>query len=504
MKLSFAVTLSLALAYPVYGADLLELYQAAESADAAYASARAARLAGIEKLPQARAGLRPEVNLKSDLTGNYVKNHLAHVSGSFIAADYTLSLSQPLYRRQTSIIVDQAERQVFQAETQLNLALQDLIVRASQAYFDVLLAQDKLSASQAQKAAISEQLAQAKRNFEVGTATITDTHEAQARYDLAVAQEIADSSDLEVKRRALEILTARPPSELSVLQDKVTLPLPQPNDMQEWVKVAQEQNPQVVILKAGEEIADKEIERNRAAYAPTIDAVANVNQSSNTKRDIFLGSETSGAAVGVQLNIPIWEGGLRQSRVREAVANREKARQDLENARRQNAQLARQAFLGVTNGVSQVKALEQAVVSTQSQLDSTKLGQEVGVRTGVDVLNAQQQLFSARRDLYAARYNTILNQLKLKQAAGILSKNDLIEINTTLKPPGAAPTTPQGQKPVPAPTQPAKPVAPPKPAAPGAGAPPRTGAPGTNVPDKTIKRPLPARPPAAKPPGGQQ
>lgn len=430
------IAFGLMLAYSAQAADLLEVYQAAEQQDPTYAAAKAAYKAGIEKLPQAKSALWPQVNMAAPLTGNYVKDHISDEKASYGAASYTLSLTQPLYRLQNNIVVDQATLQLTQFEAQLNRAQQDLILRAAQAYFDVLLAEDNVAVSRNQKIAISEQLAQARRNFEVGTATITDTHEAQARYDLATAREIADLNDLEVKRRALEILIGKPLDDLAPLRDKLTLPPPTPNDMRQWVDVAQRQNLQVVVLKAAEEIADKEISRNKAAFTPTVDLVASYGDSATTTGNRRFAQEASNASVGVQINIPIWEGGLRNSRVREAVANRERARFDTEGTRRQAAQDARQAYLGVTSGIAQVKALEQAVISTQSQLDSTKLGQEVGVRTGVDVLNAQQQLFSARRDLYSAQYNTILNQLRLKFAAGLLARNDLIEVNGTLRRPG--------------------------------------------------------------------
>lgn len=430
------IAFGLILAYSAQAADLLDVYQAAEQQDPTYAGAKQAYRAGIEKLPQARAALWPQVNLNAPLTLNSVKDHLFERSAEYGSASYTLSLTQPLYRLQNNIVVDQATLQLTQFEAQLNQALQDLILRAAQAYFDVLLAEDNVAVSRNQKIAISEQLAQAKRNFEVGTATITDTHEAQARYDLATAQEIADQNDLEVKRRALDILIGRPLDDLTPLRDRLVLPLPTPNDMSQWVDVARKQNLQVVVLQAAEEIAEKEISRNKAAFTPTVDLVASYGDTATTTREFGFGQEISTANVGVQINIPIWEGGLRNSRVREAVANRERARFDTEGTRRQAAQDARQAFLGVTSGIAQVKALEQAVVSTQSQLDSTKLGQEVGVRTGVDVLNAQQQLYTARRDLYSAQYNTILNQLRLKFAAGLLSRNDLIEVNGTLRRPG--------------------------------------------------------------------
>ncbi len=435
------IALGLMFAYAAHGADLLEVYQAAVQQDQVYAAAKATYAAGLEKLPQARAGLRPQVNLRLPVTYNYVRSdprgeNTTSASDNYAGANLSLELTQPLYRPENNIIVDQAQLQLTQIEAQLQQAQQDLIVRAAQAYFDVLLAEDNVAVSRNQKIAISEQLAQAKRNFEVGTATITDTHEAQARYDLATAREIADLNDLEVKRRALEILVGKPLDQLSSLRDKVTLPPPTPNDMNQWVDVAQQQSLQVVVFKTAEDIAIKEIERNKAAFKPTVDLIANLGENYNSSNKVGFSQNTTSAAVGVQLNYPIWEGGLRNSRVRESVALREKARFDTENARRQVAQSARQAYLGVTSGIAQVKALEQAVVSTQSQLESTKLGQEVGVRTGVDVLNAQQQLFTARRDLYSAQYNTILSQLRLKFAAGLLARNDLIEVNSVLRKPG--------------------------------------------------------------------
>ena len=479
------IYLALFLAQATHAEDLLDIYQAAEQQDQQYASAKAAYRAGIEKLPQARAALKPQINLTAPLTANYFKDHLSDQHTSYASAGYTLQLTQPLYRLQNNIVVDQAMLQLTQVEAQLNQAQQDLMLRAAQAYFDVLLADDNVAVSRNQKIAISEQLAQAKRNFEVGTATITDTHEAQARYDLAVAREIADQNDLDVKRRALEILIGKPMESLAGLRDKLTLPPPQPTDMAQWVDVAQKQNLQVQVFKTAEDIANQEIRRNNAAFTPTVDLIASYGDTATSTKKPGFGRESSSGEVGVQINIPIWEGGLRNSRVREAVANREKARFDTENIRRQVAQNTRQAYLGVTSGIAQVKALEQALVSTQSQLESTKLGQEVGVRTGVDVLNAQQQLYSARRDLYAARYNILLNQLKLKSASGILAKNDLAEVNTALRKPGD-----------PAPSTSAPPKAPAK-ALPGK---PDASKSGDAIDKQTDTMPKAADPAKAKPP----
>ena len=314
------------------------------------------------------------------------------------------------------------------------LAGQELILRVAQAYFDVLLANNNVELAAAQKVAISEQLAQAKRNFEVGTATITDTHEAQSRYDLTVSLEITAKNDLEVRKRLLELIIGRPAPAIAPLGPKFGPRFPEPNDPAIWVDTAGTNNPQVRISQASLEFATKEVERNRAAHRPTLDAFASYTDSgSGLGTTGFAGVDTKTGIVGLQLAIPIYQGGLTTSRVREALANEEKARQDLENARR-TAQLgAQQTFLGVASGVAQVKALEAALVSSQSSLDSTRLGQEVGVRTVIDVLNAQQQLSQTRRDLAQAKYNYILALLRLKAAAGQLSEQDLVLVNNWLE-----------------------------------------------------------------------
>jgi outer membrane protein len=324
---------------------------------------------------------------------------------------------------------------VAQAEATFGQALQDLIVRVSQAYFDVLGAQDTLATIQAQKIAISEQLAQAKRNFEVGTATITDTHDAQARYDLATSQEISAQNDLEIKRRTLQQITGKDPEGLTPLRPSIQLSPPQPNAMEQWVQSAEQQSYTVRIQEAGVEIADREVERLRGGHYPSLNLVGNVGKSSqsigttgvtNTPQDATIRN------IGLQLAIPLYSGGSVNSQVRQAIANLEKARQDLEASRRSAALSARQSYLGVTNGIAQVKALEAALVSSQSALDSNKLGYEVGVRINIDVLNTQQQLYTAMQNLSKARYDTIVNGLRLKAAAGSLVNEDVEVVNRLL------------------------------------------------------------------------
>ena len=325
------------------------------------------------------------------------------------------------------------QRQIDIAQYQLTAASQDLMTRVAQGYFDVLLARANLSTIRSQKTAVAEQLEQAKRNFVVGTATITDSREAQARYDLVVAQELVGENDLEVKGRALEQIVGKPVGKLAGLSTPVTLNPPEPADMAAWVEQAYQSSLQVAFAQQSLEIAAQEIKKADAGHHPTLDAVGSLTENYANGSAQGIASDVKALVVGVQLNVPLYQGGGISSRVREAVAGQERARQDLEGARRNVALQTRTAFLGVTSGLGQIKALRQAVESTKLQLESTKLGQEVGVRTAVDVLNAEQQLAAAERDLAQAVYNTIVSQLKLKAAVGKLAEADLADVNRFLK-----------------------------------------------------------------------
>jgi outer membrane protein len=417
-------------------ADLLETFHAAQANDPVFAAARATQQAGQEKLTQGRSLLLPSINLSANTTFNDLTTQYHPAtpplftggSNRYNSNGYGVTLVQPLFRQQNWQAYSESELQAAQAGMQLKIAEQDLILRVAQAYFDVLIAQDSVGLVNAQKTAISEQLEQAKRNFEVGSATITDTLEAQARYDLTGAQEIAAQNNLEIKRSALQqLINAKPGKELKP-------EAPQPADMEQWVDQAQMNNLQLAIAQAATEIADKEVARNRGGHYPTVDLVANYSQNNANGGSFGLGSETTNKSVGVQLNMPLFQGGVVNSRWREAEANRERARQELENARRNVAQQVRLSYLGVVSGIAQVQALQQALTSSESLLQASKLGQEVGVRTNLDVLNAQQQLFATRRDLYQAQYNYLLNQLHLKQATGTLGEEDLSKVNQALHP----------------------------------------------------------------------
>jgi outer membrane protein len=421
--------------------NLTQVYQDARGYDAQYAGAREALNAGLERLPQARALLLPSLNLTANATRARTESDSDNpaIQPSFErdidSQGYALTFIQPIYRRQNWLQYDQAELLARQAELQFGLAGQDLILRAAQAYFDELAARDTLALVRAQKAAIAEQLAQAKRNFEVGTATITDTHEAQARYDLSVSQEISSQNDVEARGRALQLLTGKEYADLKPLRPEVKLAPPEPNDMQSWVDLAEKQSYAVLVQEAGTEIARLEAQRTSAGHHPTLDLVASHNYTSQSASQLSsAGSNVTTNSVSLQFALPLYQGGALSSREREAAYNLARSRQDLENARRTAALTTRQAYLAVINGIAQINALEQALVSSESALQSNRLGYEVGVRINIDVLNAQQQVFSTRRDLAVARYNTITNLFRLKAAAGALREEDLEYVNQALAP----------------------------------------------------------------------
>jgi len=438
-KIAVSVIIALGIQTQVQATDLLDIYHAAQSQDAVFASARAAQQAGQEKLTQGRSLLLPSFNLNAndtynDVTSTYahpVPNLLVNNNAKYNTHGYGATLVQPLFREQNWAAYNQSELQVAISEAQFKLAEQDIILRSAQTYFDVLIAQDTVQLNAAQKTAIAQQLEQAKRNFEVGTATITDTYEAQARYDLIVSQELAAANNLEIKRRTLQQLTNGDIKELNALGNAFKLEPPQPVDVQKWVTDSQLGNYQILQAQAAYEIADKEVDRNRGGHLPTVDLVAAYNKNYATG-GMFGANDTRNSTVGVQLNLPLFQGGATQSKWREADANREKAKQDLETARRNVELQTRQAYLGVVDGIAQVQALQQALKSSQSLLEASKLGQEVGVRTSLDVLNAQQQLFSTRRDLYQAQYNYLVSKLRLKAATGSLAEADLGGVNQAL------------------------------------------------------------------------
>ncbi|SFD37930.1 outer membrane protein [Massilia yuzhufengensis] len=431
-------------------ADLIQVYQQALANDATFASARASAAAGRERVPQGRALLLPTVgitgsSIKNDRDGSPwnegdlitnattgVQTRVAGSASNLRTSEFTIGLTQPLFRWDRWETYQQSKLQQSVSEAQFAQAQQDLITRVAQAYFDVLAAQDKLESIRAQKNAVTEQLASAKRNFEVGTQTITDTHEAQAAYDLVIAQEFAAVNDLDNKRNALQAIIGTEPSSLAPLKTGITLAAPSPANVDPWVSSAENQNYGVTVSQLQVELAKREISKTRAGHYPTLDLVASTSRVDTNGRINGLSAVNKNNGIGVQFSVPIFNGFGVTSRVRETIALEDKARNDLEATRRQAALQARQAFLGVNSGMAQVKALEAAEVSSQSALESNKLGYQVGVRINIDVLNAQRQLYSTRTDLSRARYDTILNGLRLKAASGSLRESDLAAVNNLL------------------------------------------------------------------------
>ena len=409
--------------------DLLQIYQLAKDEDATYAVARAEFTGNREKVSQARAGYLPILNASASVAK--AVNAQQGLPRSRYASDgYSISLMQPLIRPQVWANFRQAKQQVLQAEHKLSAANQELILRVAKAYFDVLLAQDNVKVSQAQKTAFERQLEQARKTFEVGTTTITDANEAQAKYDQAVAKEIADQNDLRIKSDVLRQIIAKVPPRLSSLRDNVTFDQFVSDNLNEWEKTAETDNQTIAISKADAEIAKLEVTKQRAGHLPVLDLIMSYTDNRNGIGNIFGGrADFRSTQIGLQLTIPFYSGGGVSSKVSEALALQQRAQSDLEQKRRDSLQAVRTAFLGVNSGASKIKSLEQAVKSSQVSYESTKLGREVGVRTTIDLLNAEQQVFEAQRDLSQAKYELLINRLNLLASAGKLTEEDITKLN---------------------------------------------------------------------------
>jgi outer membrane protein len=434
-----ALAATLVLALPARADDLLTIYHDAQQNDPALASARAIWQATQEKLPQARAGLLPNVSASASGNVNRYDQHLSGADGgsfgkSFAIGSLTVSASQPIFRVGNVVSYDQAREQVAQADYVLATAQQDLMLRVTVAYFDILLAQYNVELVVAQKAAVSEQLAQAKRNFEVGVATITDTNEAQAKYDQIVAAEISTRNDLDNKVAALRAIINRAPGPLARLAQNFEPQGPEPDNAQFWNDKALSDNLAIRVAQSSLDIATLEIDRQRAGHLPTVDLVASyggsIGNASTSFPDNF---NTRSGQVGVAVSVPIYQGGFVNSRIREAIALQDNARQSLEAARRNALFNAQTGFTGVQSSVASIKANAQAVHSAEVAYESNRVGQEVGVRTNLDVLNTQQNVFTARRDLAQSYFNYLISVLRLKAAVGTLTEQDIEALNRRLR-----------------------------------------------------------------------
>jgi outer membrane protein len=436
LTLLLALATSLIAAAPARAQSLQELYEAARAYDATYLAARALADSAQYRLEQSRALQRPSASLTGSLTRAETDppSSTSNPSGSSFGTTttaVTVTGRQPLFNKSNIATVSQAERTFEIARADLQTAEQDLIIRVAQAYFDVLVAKDALAATQANKQAAGEQLASAKRNFEVGTATITDTREAQARFDIGAAQEIAADNDLRAKRIALDVLVGRNNVEPRPLAVPVALPAVAPANVEDWVTQSQAGHPSIRRAQLGMEIARLETDKARAGHLPTVDAVGSLGSS---RASISRGGSgtTSTGSVGVQVNVPLFTGYSVQNRIKETVVLEEKSRNDLEAARRSVAQGTRVAYFGVQSGQAQARALEAAEASGKLALEATQLGYRVGVRVNLDVLNAQRDLYNTQRDLSKARYDSLLASLRLRQAAGSLQPTDVSSVNVLL------------------------------------------------------------------------
>ncbi len=426
--------LALCCASGVGAAGLGDILQLARDQDAQLLAARQAALAGREKTVQGRAGLLPTVTATANLRQNHDRS-TAYVGGqNYDSHAVALTLNQPLWRPANLQVYRQGQLQTQLAEQQLQQAEQALRLRVARAYFEVLQAEDAGATLAAQQAAFAQQLAQAKRSYEVGLSPITDVTEAQSRHDLTLAQQIAARNDLELKRRALEKSINRDLPPLNGLDPAASVEMLTAQQIDQLRDAAPNQSLQVLAGITAEQIARSEIDKQRAGHSPTIDLVASASRNRNLSYSAFGGTSTSPLVVGLELAVPLYQGGAVDSRVREAAANLGRSQAELEEARRQARLDARQALLGVESGSALAQALRQAVSSAETQVQATRRGFEVGVRSRVDVLNAEQQLYTTLRDLSAARYQTLVAALQLRAAAGSLGDDDLRALDRLLQP----------------------------------------------------------------------
>ena len=418
---------------PARAENLLDIYRLAQESDPAWAAAQADYRANIEKGPQGRALLLPAVIF----TANAIRNSLSEstpgpFSSSYLSHGYTLQLIQPLYQKSRFAAYAEGRLEVTQAQAQLAIARQNLIVRTARAYFNVLAAQDTLRFAKAKEKAIKGQLQLAERNFEVGNSTIVDVNAAQAQYDSAVAAEVVADNKLRVERETLYTITGTPVGTLATLTNTLPLQLPVPQNMNTWTHAAEDQSPRIKVDQQAVAIAKEDVQKIRAGHYPSLDLIASTNYS-NGNSPGFPGTIVYHSnLVGIELQWPIFSGGAISSEVRQSLAREDGARQNLTQTERQTVLKTRQYYLAVTSGVAQVTALEQALAASKKALESTELGYRTGVNTGLDVLNAQQNLFSVENDLSQAKYTYLMSKLELKDAVGTLSENDLISINRLL------------------------------------------------------------------------
>ncbi len=413
---------------PLHANDLVSVYRQALDADPLFRAARAQHSAALEALPQSRAGLLPDINLSGAVSRDRFDPRDEGATSYATNQTYTLALRQAVYRRDRFIQLQQADSRIALADAEFEAARQELILRVATRYFLVLGAIDNLAFVRADKAALTRTLDQAKQQFEVGLAAITDTLKAQAAYDISISDEINAEQLLADAEEALRELTGELPGGLSVLNAEIPLLEPKPADQDEWVAAAIDQNPLMLAAQAATETARQEVQVQRSGHYPSVDVTADYSYRDN-RFGGFQDLQRNDSAIGLQMNLPLYQGGLTSSRTREQRALLEEAQEQQEQQYRAIARQTRDNYRGIVSGISRVNALERAIESNEKAYEAATAGFDVGTRDIVDVLDAQRELLRARRDHARSRYDYLLNSLRLKQAAGILGEQDLAEIN---------------------------------------------------------------------------
>ena len=431
----FITLLALTVSLPVFAQDLLSVWSAALQQDPTYAAARAGRNADQEKIPQARARLLPYVTLDSagEIEDVRRTHNLQHHETRRVGL-WALTLTQPVIDIGRWDQLRQSEYIADSADLALQQAYQDLILRVSETYFDVLAAQDTLDTIKAQKQAVENQLRAAEHGFELGSTTVTDIHEARSRLDLLNASEIEAHNALQVSEDQLAKIIGERPATLLGLAPGTSLPSPSPARIEDWTIQSSQASLEVARAHLDALIIEKQIDIAQSGHYPTLSLYAQTGSASD--RGIYgqrSGPRSLDTAVGLQLSIPIFSGGEISSQVREQTSRLQQARYVHEAAKRQAVQSTQQYFSGVTSGLARIQALRAAEESSLASLEANRTGYELGVRVNIDVLNAQQQLYETRRALSRARYDTLMHSLRLKAASGILSDQDIVAINQLLE-----------------------------------------------------------------------
>lgn len=411
--------------------NLYQVYQHALQSDPVLQASEASYLATMESKPQALAALKPQVSLSASTSANIDHQNTEFKSGTsnFVNGRYTVSVSKSLYHNELDAKINKATAGIAKAKSLLAVERQNLIIRVAEAYFSYLKAQDNLKFTRSEKEAISRQLAQVNAYFEAGRSPITDVKEAQARYDSATAQQVSASEQLDIAKEEIKSITGHYYKHLNAAGLNTPLTPPKPNKIEVWMQKALANNQQITALKHAINVAQSEVDQQRAAKDPTVDLFAKHNGSVNR---LDIDSDTFGASVGVELKMPLYTGGLVNSNIRQSRHNLHQAQYQLEAKKRQVTQQARSSYLSVVSGIAQAKALQQALVSTKTAAKATQAGFEVGTRTAVDVLLSLRETFRAQRDYSVARYDYLLNSLRLKQATGLLNSKDLQQLNAVL------------------------------------------------------------------------